>query len=375
MAKKHHHMEQRGKIWYFVGMVKGKRYHEPLFEDENLSMDKRDDYLKEIRNYGDIVSLKPLVQQEPKEEQELLFGQVAMMWAAVHEVAKSTWLDYKLSMNNFILPVFGNMPINDIRKHHLQAFRKKTMSVVQPGKKEPCKEKRMNNIFVPLRCVFNFAYENELIEKNVMDLVKNLVSGKTDINPLSIEEVIKFLGCVEPYYKNFFKIAFFSGMRFGEMAALMWSNVDFEEGYIRVRATLVKGEKKIPKTKSSNRDIKMSLPLREAFMEQKNNFIFNNDYVFMNSQMRNLVPHSINSHIWHPTLEKAGLKPRPLYQTRHTFATLMLDAGEQPGWVANQMGHTSLKMIYEHYYKYIKNYKNNEGTAFEKNVYEPAMKR
>ena len=33
---------------------------------------------------------------------------------------------------------------------------------------------------------------------------------------------------------------------------------------------------------------------------------------------------------------------------------MMLDAGVDMGWVAEQVGHTSFKMIYEHYYKYMK---------------------
>ena len=37
-------------------------------------------------------------------------------------------------------------------------------------------------------------------------------------------------------------------------------------------------------------------------------------------------------------------------QTRHTFATLMIDAGEDIGWVQRMMGHSSLQMIYTKYY-------------------------
>ena len=76
-----------------------------------------------------------------------------------------------------------------------------------------------------------------------------------------------------------------------------------------------------------------------------------------------------------PALKKAGLKPRSLYRTRHTFAALMLDAGELPGWVQKMMGHESLKMILKRYYSYIKNYQRNDGSAFMDNVYNPSIKQ
>jgi hypothetical protein len=51
--------------------------------------------------------------------------------------------------------------------------------------------------------------------------------------------------------------------------------------------------------------------------------------------------------------------------------TLMLDAGEQPGWAARMMSHVSLKMIRERFYSYIKNYQRDDGAAFMNNVYDP----
>jgi len=99
------------------------------------------------------------------------------------------------------------------------------------------------------------------------------------------------------------------------------------------------------------------------------------EYVFLNYDGRPLLPNSVSYRIWKPALKKAGLKPRSLYQTRHTFATLMLDAGELPGWVQKMMGHESLKMILERYYSFIKNYQRDDGSAFMDNVYNPSVKQ
>ena len=93
-------------------------------------------------------------------------------------------------------------------------------------------------------------------------------------------------------------------------------------------------------------------------------------YVFLNNYNFPLLPTSVSGRIWKPALKKAGLDIRRLYETRHTFATLMLDAGELPGWVQKMMGHETLQMIHDRYYSYIKNYQREDGSAFMKNVYQ-----
>jgi integrase len=87
---------------------------------------------------------------------------------------------------------------------------------------------------------------------------------------------------------------------------------------------------------------------------------------------KNIDPMSMNFHVWKPGVKKAGLAPSSLCQTGHTFATLMLDAGEHPGWVQKMMGHETIQMIYETYYSYIKNYDRDERSAFSEGVgYKP----
>ena len=44
-----------------------------------------------------------------------------------------------------------------------------------------------------------------------------------------------------------------------------------------------------------------------------------------------------------------------MYQTRHTFASLMLSTERTPLWVARMLGHTSTEMLYRHYGKFIRN--------------------
>ncbi len=358
--KKDHHLEKREDVWYFEAMVRGKRIKKALSGSITESRRLRDKYLKEISVYGNIQINEPV--KETK-----LFGEVAQQWAEImsQKVKSSTLKDYRGAMNYYILPRFGNVPINDIDFLDVEEFRSKLK----------CSNKRINNVLVPMRSLMKFALRAGLIDKNPMDLVENLSVSKPDFYPMSIDEVHLFLDVVKPQYKNFFTVAFYSGMRFGEMAGLKWKNVDFRLGVIKVRETRVRGEEGSPKTKGSIRDIKMLPPVVEALRDQRKATMGKSDYVFLNFYGRPLLPNSVSYRIWKPALKKAGLKPRSLYRTRHTFATLMLDAGELPGWVQKMMGHESLKMILERYYSYIKNYQRDDGSAFMDNVYNPSVKQ
>jgi len=359
MAKKQdQNLVKRNNMWHFRKKVSGRIIKKALSPSLTEARRLRDELLREITLTGDIKT-------RVEDHSGILFGEVAQDWVKIisKEIKKSTLEDYRYSMNRYVLPRFGNIPIKDIGYLDIKKF----MSELT------CSPKRINNVLVPMRSVLKMAFLSEIIEKNPMDRVKNVKTGKPDIHPLSMEEVRTFLENVSPRFKNFFIVAFFTGMRFGEMAALKWKNVDFRLGVIKVRETRVMEEEGRPKTKKSTRDIKMLPPVIDAFRDQMKQTVGKTDlgYVFLNQYGKPVLPMPTNAYVWKPALRKSGLDLRPLYQTRHTFATLMLDAGEHPGWVQKMMGHETLQMIYEKYYSYIKSYERDEGSAFMERVFSP----
>jgi integrase len=62
---------------------------------------------------------------------------------------------------------------------------------------------------------------------------------------------------------------------------------------------------------------------------------------------------------------KSALPTRRPYQTRHTAATLWLAAGENPEWIARQMGHSTTEMLFRIYSRYVPNLTRQDGSAFE----------
>jgi integrase len=79
---------------------------------------------------------------------------------------------------------------------------------------------------------------------------------------------------------------------------------------------------------------------------------------------------NLRHRIWYTTLARAKLRPRDLYQCRHTFASLMLQSGEDPAWVACMMGHTTTKMLYERYHRFIQHRTRRDGELYLKRLGE-----
>ena len=88
------------------------------------------------------------------------------------------------------------------------------------------------------------------------------------------------------------------------------------------------------------------------------------EHVFLNKDGRPLKADSMNTHHFKPTLQKAGLSEnRNCRGTRGTFITNALDARETMGFVQNQVGHSSIKPIVNHYYNRIP--RAEDGQKFE----------
>ena len=87
------------------------------------------------------------------------------------------------------------------------------------------------------------------------------------------------------------------------------------------------------------------------------------DYVFTGPGGGLLNVNALRDRVWYPTLVKARLSRRTMYQTRHTFASNALAAGEAPSWVAAMLGHASPEMLFSVYARFIPNRTRRDGSA------------
>jgi hypothetical protein len=93
----------------------------------------------------------------------------------------------------------------------------------------------------------------------------------------------------------------------------------------------------------------MAEPLSAALQEQRARSELAGELVFPGRAGTPIELANFRHRNWPRILRRAGLTERPLYQCRHTLARLALEAGEAPQWVAAQLGHTSVQMVFQVY--------------------------
>ena len=195
--------------------------------------------------------------------------------------------------------------------------------------------------------------------------IKPLKVPRTDVEPFTLDEVKMIIEKVRPDYRNYFTVRFFTGMRTAEIDGLKWKYIDWDRRQILIRETIVLGEIGETKTDGSVREIIMSQPVYDALSAQAK-ITKEHDFVFCNRKGLPLDHKNITNRIWYPLLRHLGLRKRRPYQTRHTAATLWLGSGENPEWIARQMGHTTTEMLFRVYSRFVPNLTRKDGSAFER---------
>lgn len=77
------------------------------------------------------------------------------------------------------------------------------------------------------------------------------------------------------------------------------------------------------------------------------------DGVFINKEGGPLEQHNFRNRVFWPLLAKGGLRRIRFHDLRHTFASLLLQQGESPQYVKEQMGHSSIQVTVDTYGHFI----------------------
>lgn len=256
----------------------------------------------------------------------------------------STLKSYNSIVYHHLVPEFGDIALANLTARRVQDWADGLM----------LSNKRINNIISPLRQMMEDAYRDYHIKENPLSRLKQLPTDFREPNPFTRSEVQLILQQLEGQSRNLIQFAFSSGLRTSELIALRWQDVDFHKDRIYIRVAVVERREKTTKTASGLRTVSLNDQSRESLKSQKI-FSANEDRVFIDPKTG--CPwrsdQIIRKRVWMPALKAAGLEYRNPYQTRHTYASMLLSRGENPLWVAQQMGHKDWGMIRKIYGRWI----------------------
>ena len=217
--------------------------------------------------------------------------------------------------------------------------------------------KTIRNYMTPLRAVFRMAYNKDIIEKgDILDKVELPSYNKPPIRAFSKKEMLRILSYVEEHYPKAYPIILFlfaTGVRGGEMCACKWEYMNFEKSYYHVHEGFAVHMLETPKTESSVRKIHIPEKLKEVLEalwieqgEPEKGFMFLTSYGEPYTSTRHII-----KDFWKPTLTALEIPYRRIYNTRHTYAVLSLDANDKLSNISKSMGHASMQMVMEVYSK------------------------
>lgn len=266
----------------------------------------------------------------------------------------STYRCYQKSCHAHLLPTFGPILARELTAQHIrQWIRTRTQTL-----------KSIRNDLTPLRAVLDRALNDELIDRNPLDKIKvsRLVDRKHaksgyHVDPLTHEEIDRVLSAAKEHdigIANLLQFAFYSGLRTSELFGLQWRDIDWARGIAHIRRAVVERKLKETKTRAGNRQIVLLPKAREALKAQEKVNKVDTAFVFIRTKARE--PFIDYEHLewpWKTVLKHAGVRYRNPYQTRHTYASQLLSGGENPLFVAQQMGHKTTEMIMRHYGRWV----------------------
>lgn len=298
-------------------------------------------------------------------------------WMNVYKfdiVRENTKRHYNTVYYKHISPYLGNFQLGSITQYQIK-------KIIKDLKNYGYQYETCNKVRVLLVDIFNKAMINEYVRKNPAKGISLKRNEEVDRRVLSQEEQTIFFDCCKgTFYDNLFVVAVSTGMRIGEIAALRWSDIDWNDNVIHVTRTLVyqkyenDSQKEYhfenPKTKTSIRDIPINrqceIALKKQLMQKsavvsKQPITKNVDEKYLdllfttrfntplNSQ---IVCQAINKIVEEINLTRCYIDEMETFSAhcfRHTFATRCFEAGIAPKTVQAYLGHATLQMTMDLY--------------------------
>ena len=221
----------------------------------------------------------------------------------------------------------------------------------------------VSNMKSAISGIFNLAVDDEVIAANPAHRLGKIFRVKNfqeEIDPLTREELSSLLQAFRDYYPGHYPLALTmarTGLRLGEAIALQWGDIDFKGRFIIVQRSYSRGKTETPKSGKSRR-VDMSKQLTETLINLwrqrkldalKQGWRQVPDWIFINNRGEPLDINNWRKRVFYRALEKVGIRRIRIHDLRHTYASLLIQAGESLAYVRDQLGHHSISVTVDIY--------------------------
>ncbi|MBC2713530.1 MAG: site-specific integrase [Desulfosarcina sp.] len=299
-----------------------------------------------------------------------LFKDVATDWLEQKKlnVRASTWEMYRGHVEKHFEDV------NDIRVNRLATSKVEKFIVAKQT--AGMNITTLRKIIVTFNQIMQYTVRNKYLDHNpVRDAQRPKDRGKikeSHIKVLDPEQINSFFGAVEnPKYKTLFMLAILSGARQGELLGLKWTDTDWINNQIHIQRSFNTHTWYKPKTKASYRRIDLGSTMMKQLKAWRLTCPPNDlDLIFPSEKGSPLEANNVVTRYFRKAMKKAGLPRLRFHDLRHTYASLLIEQGENIKYIQSQLGHSSPTVtlnVYAHLMKPVNQASANrlENTIFE----------
>lgn len=297
----------------------------------------------------------------PITPRHLTLGAYLQEWlnqVAAPRVRASTLTAYRHSVNRYLTPGLGDVPLGRLTAREVRLFLDALL-------KDGIGARTARYVHSTLRAALEDAMREELIGKNVAKLVRAPSVPKAERRPLAVDEVRMFLKAnQEDRLFALLVVLALLGVRRSEALGLQWQDVDLADGTMTIRRGLHRVDGKLrtlePKTARSRRTIPLPTMVVRALLEhgerqdQERRDLdtrwHESGYIFTTPIGTPLDPDNISKFV-KKALVTAGVREVHMHDLRHGCASVLLAQGIPPRTVMEILGHSSLEMtmnVYGH---------------------------
>lgn len=274
------------------------------------------------------------------------FADAAAEWLRYVEVDRerkpSTVAGYKVIVRSQLLPVFGQMPLEQVTTESIERWLSSLGGAASSRTKA----------LVLLHGILRRARKVWGLQVNpAAEVEKPALKRSGDIQVFSPEEVWSLVrAAASEQDAAIYLTAAFTGLRLGELLALRWRDVDFAGSVLRVRASYAAGALTTPKS-GKVRAVPLAPDVASALAQlgQREHWAGEDDLVFC-GETGSFLDGSALRRRYKVALVVAGLRALRFHDLRHTFGTRMI-AKADIRRVQEWMGHADIQttMRYLHY--------------------------